>query len=149
MIQAESVVVLGRMLLLTARAAAARLGVSYPTLKQWIYRGAVRTSRTPGGHHRVPESEIDRLLAGERRRGRRRTPAPRPLLVALSGRNRLRGYVEEIRIDGLLAQIRLRVGDQLLTAVITRDAVDELRLKRGDAASAIIKSTEVMIGKEQ
>lgn len=134
--------------LLTARAAAARLGVSYPTLKQWIYRGVVRTSRTAGGHHRIPESEVDRLLTRQERPSRRRTPSPRPMLVALSGRNRLRGYVEEVRTDGLLAQVRLRVGDQFLTAVITRDAVDELRLKRGDTATAIIKSTEVMIGKE-
>ena len=70
------------------------------------------------------------------------------MLVALSGRNRLRGIVEEIRREGLLAQVRLRIGDQRLTAVITSDAVDELRLKRGDEASAIIKSTEVMIGRE-
>lgn len=147
------------MALLTARAAAARLGVSYPTLKQWIYRGALRTSRTAGGHHRVPESEVDRLLArsegaaGARapkgKPGRRRAGAAKPALVALSGRNRMRGLVEEVRIEGLLAQIRLRVGDQFLTAVITRDAVDELRLRRGDAATAIIKSTEVMIGREQ
>ena len=60
----------------------------------------------------------------------------------------MRGIVEEIRREGLLAQVRLRIGDQRLTAVITSDAVDELRLKRGDEASAIIKSTEVMIGRE-
>jgi molybdopterin-binding protein len=69
--------------------------------------------------------------------------------VALSGRNQLRGIVDEVRLDGLLAQIRLRIGDQRLTAVITRDALAELRLKRGDEALAIIKSTEVMVGREQ
>jgi molybdopterin-binding protein len=68
-------------------------------------------------------------------------------LVALSGRNQLRGIVEEVRGDGLLAQVRLRIGDQVLTAVITRDAINELKLKRGDEALAIIKSTEVMIGR--
>jgi molybdopterin-binding protein len=142
--------------LLTVRHAAARLGVSYPTLKQWIYKGMVRTTRTPGGHHRIAESEIDRLLARHgaesqrRRRGasrvRARPDAAAPL-VAISGRNRLSGYVEEVRVDGLLAQVRLRIGDQTLTAVITRDAVDELKLRRGDDALAIIKSTEVMIAK--
>ena len=71
------------------------------------------------------------------------------MLVALSGRNQLRGIVDEVRLDGLLAQVRLRIGDQRLTAVITRDAVAELKLKRGDEAVAIIKSTEVMIGREQ
>ena len=69
------------------------------------------------------------------------------VVEGLSARNQLPGFVEEIRIDGLLAQIRLRVGDYSLTAVITADAVRALRLKRGDDALAIIKSTEVMIGK--
>jgi molybdopterin-binding protein len=77
---------------------------------------------------------------------RRKTRAT-GLLVSISGRNQLRGIVEEVRADGLLAQVRLRIGDQRLTAVITRDAVDELKLKRGEEALAIIKSTEVMIAK--
>jgi molybdopterin-binding protein len=72
----------------------------------------------------------------------------RGLIVALSGRNRLRGFVEEVRVDGLMAQVRLRVGDQTLTAVITADAVQELKLRRGDDAVAIVKSTEVMIARE-
>src|SRR3712207_6796067 len=116
------------MALLTVRAAAGRLGVGYSTLKQWIYKGRVRTIRTGGGHHRVPDAEIDRLLAAA---GAPLPPA-RPLrgstgvLVAISGRNQLRGVVDEIRVDGLLAQVRLRIGDQRLTAVITRDAVEEL-----------------------
>src|SRR5688572_16988466 len=86
--------------LITVRAAAERLGVSYSTFKQWIYKGAVRTVQTSGGHHRIDESEIDRLLAASRRRppavrGRRKPPG---VLVALSGRNQLRGMVEEIRV---------------------------------------------------
>jgi molybdopterin-binding protein len=55
--------------------------------------------------------------------------------------------VEEVRVDGLLAQVRLRIGDQSLTAVITSDAVRALRLRRGDDAFAVVKSTEVMIGR--
>ena len=70
------------------------------------------------------------------------------MIVALSGRNRLRGFVEEVRRDGLVAQVRLRVGDQTLTAVITSDAIDDLKLRRGDDAVAIIKSTEVLIARE-
>ena len=66
----------------------------------------------------------------------------------ISGRNRLRGTVDEVRVHGLMAQVRLRIGDQFLTAVITKDAVDELKLKRGDDALAIVKSTEVMVAKE-
>jgi molybdopterin-binding protein len=136
--------------LLTVRAAASQLGVSYSTLKQWIYKGSVRTVRTSGGHHRIADAEIDRLLASTGRRPRAST-APRRIpgaLVSLSGRNQLRGIVDEVRVEGLLAQVRLRIGDQQLTAVITRDAVDVLKLKRGQSALAVIKSTEVMIGLE-
>jgi molybdopterin-binding protein len=132
--------------LLTPRAAARRLGVSYTTVKQWIYKGIVRTRRTAGGHHRVPEAEIDRLLAVTGRALPRRRRAT-GTIVTLSGRNQLRGIIEEVRVEGLLAQVRLRVGDQTLTAIITRDAVDELKLKRGDEALAVIKATEVMIGR--
>ncbi|MGE0039960.1 MAG: molybdopterin-binding protein [Vicinamibacterales bacterium] len=136
--------------LLTPREAAERLGVGYSTLKQWIYRGAVRTVRTGGGHHRVPEAEVERLLAAQDAAPAPGRPAVRPadgVLVALSGRNQLTGIIEEVRVEGLLAQVRLRVGDQLLTAVITRDAVAALKLRRGDEAVAIVKSTEVMIGR--
>lgn len=138
------------MSLLTVRVAAQRLGVGYSTLKQWIYTGRVRTTTTAGGHHRVPEAEIDRLVAkgGGDAPSKSKAAPSTGLIVALSGRNRLRGFVEEVRTDGLLAQIRLRIGDQRLTAVITADAVDELKLKRGDHAVAIIKSTEVMIARE-
>ena len=137
-------------MLLTVRAAASRLGVGYSTLKQWIYLGRVRTTQTDGGHHRVAESEVDRLVT-RKSPGVRAQPKPTAvtgLIVALSGRNRLRGYVEEVRIDGVLGQVRLRIGDQTLTAVITRDALEELKLKRGDDAVAIVKSTDVMIARE-
>jgi molybdopterin-binding protein len=139
------------MSLLTVRAAAERMGIGYSTLKQWIHQGKIRTTQTAGGHHRLSEAEIDRLLArhtpsaaGQSRRDRGSTG----LIVALSGRNRLRGFVEEVRTDGLLGQVRLRIGDQTLTAVITSDALNELKLRRGDDALAIIKSTEVMIARE-
>lgn len=137
--------------LIRVRDAARRLGVSYATLKQWIYKGTLRTVQTAGGHHRISEAELERFLA---RKGPRpsatpsRSSRPPTVLAALSGRNQLRGIVEEVRTDGLMAQIRLRIGDQALTAIITRDAIDALRLKRGDEALAVIKSTEVMIAKE-
>jgi molybdopterin-binding protein len=139
------------MALITARAAAQKLGVSYSTFKQWIYKGSVRTVRTSGGHHRIADSEVDRLMAAHGRvPGKAEVPARRAagVVVAISGRNQLRGLVEEVRVEGLLAQVRLRIGDQRLTAVITRDAIDELKLKRGQPALAVIKSTEVMIARE-
>ena len=147
--------------LIRARDAAKRLGVSYATLKQWIYKGTLRTVQTAGGHHRVSEAEVERFLArppsartgsGEGKGCRAATPSrsrrPPTIIAALSGRNQLRGIVQEVRTDGLMAQILLRIGDQSLTAIITRDAVDALQLKRGDEALAIIKSTEVMVARE-
>ena len=138
------------MTLVTVRAAAGRLGVGYSTLKRWVHSGLVRTSRTEGGHHRVSSAEIERLLA-KQQPDNRRSPRPAPdtdeSIVGLSARNRLHGFVEEVRVDGLLAQVRLRVGEQTLTAVITADAVQALKLKRGDDAIAIVKSTEVMIAR--
>lgn len=135
--------------LLTVRTAAARLGVAYSTLKRWVHSGRVRTTRTEGGHHRVAEAEVDRLLARQQPDVRRRNHAVSDdgTLGGLSARNRLHGFIDEVRIDGLLAQVRLRVGDQFLTALITADAVRALNLRRGDDALAIIKSTEVMIAK--
>ena len=138
------------MILLTVTAAAERLGIGYSTLKQWIYTGKVRTTTTAGGHHRISEAEIERLIA---RGSSEAAPAAAykrqtGLIVGLSGRNKLRGYIEEVRVDGLLAQVRLRIGDQILTAVVTADAVAELKLKRGDDAVAIVKSTEMMIARE-
>jgi molybdopterin-binding protein len=131
--------------LVTPREAARRLGVSYPTIKQWIYKGIVRTKPTAGGHHRIPEAEIDRLLASSGQPLPRTAAVQGGSIVALSGRNQLRGIVDEVRSDGLLSQVRMRIGGQTLTAVITRDAVEELKLKRGDEALAVIKATEVMI----
>src|SRR5204862_2834802 len=141
---------LGRTLL-PARAAAERMGIGYSTLKQWIRQGKIRTTQTAGGHHRLSEAEVDRMLAHNSPSApapARSADRPTGLIVALSGRNQLRGFVEEVRIDGLLGQVRLRIGDQILTAVITTDALRELKLRRGDLALAIIKSTEVMIGRE-
>jgi len=136
------------MALLTVRAAAERMGIGYSTLKQWIHQGKVRTTKTAGGHHRLSEAEIERVLAPQTPAPARRSTPATGLIVALSGRNRLRGFVDEVRTDGLLGQVRLRIGDQTLTAVITTDAIGELKLRRGDDAVAIIKSTEVMIARE-
>ena len=114
--------------LYTPRDAAQVLGVNYSTLKQWIYHGKLRSVQTPGGHHRIPESEVDRLLPRIAMSGsvekRRRT------FRRISGRNQLIGRVTDIRISRLLAQVTLSIGEQHITSIITADAVRELRLKK-------------------
>lgn len=129
--------------LFTPREAAQVLGISYPTLKQWIYKKRIRTVQTAGGHHRIPENEVDKFLyrstekrdIAEKRSGFRR----------VSGRNQLVGRVTDIQVSGLIAQVTLSIGGQRITSIVTADAVREMRLKRGDTAAALIKSTEVMI----
>src|SRR5260221_6626141 len=131
--------------LLTVRQAAERLGVGYSTLKHWIYEGRVRTRVTSGGHHRIPDAEVDRLLAPAQSTAASRKPRERSgAIVAISGRNQLRGYVDEVRIEGLLAQVRLRIGDQTLTAGITRDAVAEIKLRAGDEGRGVCKNPPTM-----
>jgi molybdopterin-binding protein len=129
--------------MLPPREAARVLGVSYPTLKQWIYRGKIRTVKTPGGHHRVPEQEIDRLLPRKLVRGD--IESRRGNFRKISGRNQLVGRVLSIKYSGLLAQVTLAIGEQHITAIITADAAKEMRLKPGEKAAALIKSTEVML----
>ena len=122
--------------------AAERIGVSYPTIKQWIYKGKVRTVRTPGGHHRIPRSEVERLSGAGQEPRRRQKPVG---LDAISGRNKLLGTVTEVRIDGLLAQVTIDVGGQSITSIITRDSCESLGIRKGVKAFALIKATEVMI----
>ena len=129
--------------LLAPREAANVLGISYPTLKQWIYHGKLKSVKTPGGHHRVPESEIDRLIPKKLERGSIETR--RGNFRKVSGRNQLIGRVLEVKYSGLLAQVRMAIGEQHITAIITADAAKEMRLKPGEQAAALVKSTEVMI----
>jgi molybdopterin-binding protein len=129
--------------LLSPREAAQVLGVSYPTLKQWIYKGKLRTIKTPGGHHRIPEEQVDKFLYRAEQTGEvgeRRTTFRR-----LSGRNQLVGRVVDVKVSDLIAQITLSIGGQHITSIITADAVREMRLKKGQKAAALVKSTEVMI----
>ena len=128
--------------LLRPKEAAQILGVSYSTLKQWIYHKKLRTIRTAGGHHRIPRAEMDRYL---HRAGEKPGPGLRRNFRAISGRNQLVGRVVEVRIQGLLAQVKLSIGGQQITSIITSEAARELGLKLGDKAAALIKATEVMI----
>ena len=127
--------------LLRPQDAARLISVSYHTLKQWIYKGKIQSITTPGGHHRIPRSEVDRLSKGAQRVRRNRTGG----LESISARNKLLGTVSEVKYEGLLAQVTINVGGQFITSIITRDACEALGLKKGVRAFALIKSTEVMV----
>ena len=128
--------------LLKLRDAALQLGVSFPTIKQWIYKKKIRSVQTAGGHHRIPQSELDRLLF----RTRGRTEKEREQVVRrVSGRNQLVGRIDAVRISGLMAEVRISIGDQQITSIITARSAREMQLKPGQAAAALIKATEVMI----
>ena len=128
--------------LLTPMDAARLAGVSYPTLKQWIYKGKIHTTKTAGGHHRIARAEIERVTGGGRARPRRGKPIG---LDAISGRNKLLGSVIDVRYEGLLVQVTIDVGGQEITSIITSDAARALGLKVGVTVYALIKATEVMV----
>jgi len=128
--------------LLKPRDAALELRISFPTIKQWIYKKKIRSIRTAGGHHRIPQSEIDRLLY----RTRAKTLPERDLLTRrVSGRNQLVGRIDSVRISGLMAEVVISIGDQQITSIITAHSAREMKLKAGQTAAALIKATEVMI----
>jgi len=128
--------------LLNPRDAARSLGISYPTLKQWIYKKKLRSIRTAGGHHRIPVSEIERFLP---RAEEKDVLAGRRNFRRISGRNQLLGRIVEVRYSGLLAQVKLSINGQRISSIITADAAREMRLEKGQTAAALIKATEVMI----
>jgi len=113
--------------------AAKTLGISVDTIRRWDRQGRLKTERDEGNRRIVPASEIERLR-GDARSGH------------LSARNRFNGTVTDVKIDGLMAQVELVVDEPVrLVALVTRDAVEDLGLKPGMAATAIVKSTSVMV----
>jgi molybdopterin-binding protein len=117
----------------SASEAAAALGISLDTLRRWDRAGRIKVERDAGNRRRVRASEIDRLRGdGEG--------------AHISARNRFHAIVTDVKTDGLMAQVEMVVSDPVrLVAVVTRDAVDELELKKGMPATAIVKSTNVII----
>ncbi|MGD0061718.1 MAG: TOBE domain-containing protein [Verrucomicrobiia bacterium] len=128
--------------MLKLRDAALQLGISFPTIKQWIYKKKIRSIQTAGGHHRIPRSEVDKLLF----RTRGRTEEERKQVVRrVSGRNQLVGRIDAVRISGLMAEVKISIGGQQITSIITATSAREMQLKEGQTAAALIKATEVMI----
>lgn len=128
--------------LLTPREASRMLGISYPTIKNWILSGKLKTVRTPGGHHRISAASLKPFLETDRMRA---DVDSRERYRRVSGRNQLAGKVVGLRIEGLMAEVILSIGEAQITAIVTAEAVRELGLKKGDTAAALIKSTDVMI----
>jgi molybdopterin-binding protein len=128
--------------MLTPREASRILGISYPTIKNWILSGKVKTTKTAGGHHRVAFASLKPFLD---RDALKPDTESRQRYRRVSGRNQLAGKVVSVRIEGFLAEVILAIGDAQVTAIITAAAVRELNLKKGDTAAALIKSTDVMI----
>lgn len=128
--------------MLKPREAALELRISFPTIKQWIYKQKIRSIRTAGGHHRIPQSEVDRLLF---RTTARTTPERALLMRRVSGRNQLIGRIERVRVSGLMAEVVISIGHQQITSIITASSAREMNLKAGQTAAALIKATEVMI----
>lgn len=116
----------------SAADAARALGISLDTLRRWDRSGRIETQRDSGNRRVVPASEVARLKGSD--------------AAHLSARNRFPGVVTDVKIDGLMAQVELLVSEPVhLVAIVTRDAVEELGLAPGAAATAIVKSTSVMI----
>ena len=117
----------------SASEAAKTLGISVDTLRRWDRQGRIKTKRDAGNRRLVPAAEIDRL------RGERNG-------TGLSARNRFKAVVTDIKVDGLMAQVEMVVSDPVrIVAVVTRDAVEDLALRPGMSATAIVKSTSVMV----
>jgi molybdopterin-binding protein len=116
--------------------AAKALGVSADTLRRWERAGKLRTRRDAANRRRVPRSEVERLAAHpQRHRAGDR----------LSARNRFPGLVRSVEVDGVMALVEIEAGPHLVTAAVTRDAVEELGLAPGVPATAAVKATSVMI----
>ncbi len=121
---------------LTLGEAARAIGVSADTLRRWDRAGKLRTLRDERNRRRIPPSEVERLRPGPERHGTG---------DALSARNRFPGIVRSVEIDGVMGLVELESGPFRITAAITRDAIEELGLVEGGAATATVKSTSVMV----
>lgn len=116
--------------------AARALGVSVDTLRRWERAGRLATARDASNRRRVPPEEIERLA---------RRPARHRAGDALSARNRFPGIVRSVEVDGVMALVEIEAGPYLVTAAVTRDAVEELGLAPGVPATAAVKATSVMV----
>jgi len=119
--------------LLTAAEAARALGISLDTLRRWDRAGKIRVERDSANRRVVPVSEVDRLRGSEGSE-------------QLSARNRFRGVVRSVTVEGLLAQVEIDItGPAYVVAIITRESAEQLGLKPGVSAAGVVKATSVMV----
>jgi molybdopterin-binding protein len=119
--------------LLSAAEAARALGISVDTLRRWDRDGKIAVERDAANRRVVPLIEVERL----------RTPRGNE---TLSARNRFRGVVRSVEVDGLLARIEIDVTEpSRVVAIVTRESVEELGLRPGVSAAGVVKSTSVMV----
>lgn len=116
--------------------AARVIGVSVDTLRRWDRAGKLRTTRDDRNRRLVPAAEVERLRAA---------PARHRTEDSFSARNRFPGTVTSVEVDGVMAIVEVEAGPHRVTAAITRDAVEELGIVEGSAATATVKATSVMI----
>ena len=121
---------------MTLGEAARALDVSADTLRRWDRSGKLRTTRDERNRRRVPNAEVERLRGAPPRHATGHT---------LSARNRFPGVVKSVEVDGVMALVEIEAGPFLLTAAVTRDAIDELQLSVGSPATAAVKATSVMV----
>ncbi len=140
--------------LLKPKEAAKRISISYQTLKQWIYQGKIRSVKTPGGHHRIPQSEVARLMAeapGDATHRATKAASAKPhgslSLDDISARNKLQGIITELHDEGLFTQIVIEVGEQQLVSIIPEQACRALNLRAGMRVYALFKAFDVMVVK--
>ena len=122
---------------LTLGEAAAAIGVSADTLRRWDRAGKITTVRDERNRRLVPADEVRRL--SRRRQPRHSTGG------SFSARNRMPGIVRSVEVDGVMALVEIEAGPFLVTAAVTRDAVEELGLAPGVPATAAVKATSVML----
>lgn len=115
------------------------LGVTVDTVRRWADSGRLETVRSGGGQRLVPIGEVTRLIAERRQAATDRT------IVAQSARNRFAGIVTRIEKDRVAAVVEILAGPHRIVSLMTAEAVDELRLKVGDEAIAVVKSTNVVV----
>jgi molybdopterin-binding protein len=121
---------------LTLGEAARAIGVSADTLRRWDRTGKLRTTRDERNRRRVPAAEIARLSSRPQRAGAG---------DGLSARNRFPGVVRSVEVDGVMALVEIEAGPFRIVAAVTRDAVEELGLSAGVAATAAVKATSVLV----